>query len=166
MKRIHHINVLLLVAAAILTAGCGALKQTPEEKERIARTVDQRLNDRQFRIEIDYMNPRRGSGKAVTSSYSIRVDGTEIDSHLPYFGVAYDVPYGGGKVLTFKDEIDQYADGGWEKNCRKIVFSTNNDEDIIVYYITVYDNGRAYVDVRPRTREDISYRGYLNTDVQ
>ena len=166
MKRILNINVLLLAAAALLIAGCGTLKQTPEEKERIAQTVDQRLNDRQYRIDIEYMNPRRGSGQAVTSSYSIKVDGSALDSHLPYVGVAYNVPYGGGKVLTFTDQIDEYIDKGWEKNRREIVFSTNNDEDVIIYSITVYDNGRAYVDVRPRNRDDISYRGTLNTDNQ
>lgn len=154
----------LILLAVVLTAGCASLRQTPEEKERIATLVDQRLNDRQFRIDVDYMTPRRGSGQAVTSSYSLTVDGTEVNSHLPYVGVAYSVPYGGGKVLTFKDDILEYADSGWQKDRRQIAFSTDNEEDLIVYTLTIYTNGRAYIDVRCRNREDISYRGMLDPD--
>ena len=155
---------IVLLAAILLAGGCASLRQTPEEKERIANLVDERLNDGRYRIDIDYMIPRRGSGKAVTSSYGITVDGSVIDSHLPYAGVAYSVPYGGGKVLTFKDDIDEYADSGWQKNGRTIAFSTNNDEDIIVYTLTVYENARADLHVHCRNRDDISYRGTLNTD--
>ena len=161
---LKHRLFFIFLAAVVLTGGCASLRQTPEEKARMAQLVDQRLNDRCFRIDIDYMTPRRSSGKAVTSSYSITVDGNVIDSHLPYVGVAYSVPYGGGKVLTFKDEIDEYADSGWQKDGRTIVFATDNDEDLIVYRLTVYENGRAYLDVRCRNREDISYRGSLNPD--
>lgn len=157
-------SLVALAFAALLTAGCAALRQTPEEQERIAQLVDQRLNDRQYRIDVDYMTPRRGSGKAVTYSYSLTVDGTTVDSHLPYAGVAYSVPYGGGKVLTFKDDIDEYVDGGWQKDRRIISFVTDNDEDVIVYTLTVYTNGRAYLDVRCRNREDISFRGNLDPD--
>lgn len=155
--------VCAIAFTALLAGGCAALRQTPEEKEHIAQVVNQRLDERQYVIDIEYMNPRRGSGKAVTS-YSLRVDGSTVDSHLPYYGVAYSVPYGGGKVLTFTDDIDEYIDYGWQKHCRTIAFSTNNDEDIIVYSLSVYDNGRVYVDVHCRNREDISYRGTLNTD--
>lgn len=156
--------LLAVAAAAVLVTGCASLKQTPQEKERIAQLVDQRLDQRQFRIDIDYMSPRRGSGQAVSYSYSLTVDETTVNSHLPYVGVAYNVPYGGGKVLTFKDDIDEYADSGWKKNQRTIAFSTNNDEDTIVYTLTVYDNGRTYVDVHCRNRDDISYRGTLDPD--
>lgn len=159
-----RLPLILIAAVALLTAGCASLRQTPEEKERIAELINQRLDQRQFRIDIDYMSPRRGSGQAVSYSYSLIVDGTTVNSHLPYVGVAYNVPYGGGKVLTFKDNIDEYVDSGWKKNQRQIAFSTNNDEDTIVYTITVYDNGRAYIDVQCRNRDNISYRGNLDPD--
>ena len=159
--RLPFLSILLVLS---LASGCASLKQTPEEKARIAQLVNQRLDEHRYQINIDYMTPRRGSGKAVSYSYTLTVDGTVVDSHLPYAGVAYDVPYGGGKVLTFKDDIDEYADSGWRKDRRTIAFSTNNEEDIIVYTLTVYENGRVYIDVHCRNREDISYRGTLDPD--
>lgn len=153
-----------IIAIALLLAGCGTLRQTPEEQQRIARLVNHRLDDKAYRVDVNYMIPLRGGGKAVSGSYSITVDGTVIESHLPYAGVARNVPYGGGKVLTFKDDIDEYTDSGWQKGKRVIAFSTNNDEDIIVYTITVFDNGQADVQVHCRNRDDISYRGSVDTN--
>ena len=108
------------------------------------------------------MIPFRGSGRPIDGSYSITVDDTTIDSHLPYIGAARNVPYGGGKVLTFKDDIDEYADYGIQRRGdRVIVFLTDNDEDKIVYTLTVTATGKAHVDIHCQNREDISFRGYL-----
>lgn len=145
---------------------CGTLLQSREEQERMLALMDQRLDERDFRIDIDYMMPLRGGGRVVTGSYAIIVDGTSINSHLPYVGVVYNVPYGGGKVLTFKDDIDEYADRGWERGRRTISFSTNNDEDILIYTLTVSEDGRTDVHVRCRNREDISYRGLFSTEAE
>ena len=158
MKKAIYIAIVLFLAA------CGTLRQTPEERARIEQLVEQRLDARDFRIDVNYMIPLRGSGKAVSGGYSIKVDGTVIESHLPYAGVAHSVPYGGGKVLSFKDDIDEYADSGWQKNGeRTIVFSTNNEEDIIVYTLTLFTNGRTDIRVHCQNRDDISFRGTLDT---
>ena len=70
-----NLSIIALTAMAVLlTAGCASLRQTPEEKERIAELVNQRLDQRQFRIDIDYMSPRRGSGQAVSYSYSLTAE--------------------------------------------------------------------------------------------
>ena len=154
----------LIIALSVLLAGCGTLGQSVEESRRVAELVGQRLDNLDYRIEINYMAPFRGPGRVITDSYSISVDGSVINSHLPYVGTVYSVPYGGGKVLTFKDDIDEYADSGWSNGQRKIVFSTNNDEDTIIYTLIVSDNASVDIRVRCRNREDISYRGTLVTD--
>ena len=157
-------TILFFASALLLATGCGTLAQTPEEKRAEEKLVRQRLDERAYVIDIDYMIPQRGAGKFVGGAYSITVDGDVINSHLPYSGVAYNVPYGGGKVLTFKDDIDEYTDSGFQGNSRVIVLKTDNDEDIIVYTITVYADGKASVHVRCRNREAINYRGVLNAD--
>lgn len=159
----------IAVAISLMTllTGCGVSLSSQEKKalqEQTARAVSQRLDERSYTIVVDYMTPLRGPGRAISSPYSLTVDGTTVDSYLPYVGVARNVPYGGGKVLTFKDEIEEYRDSGFSKDRRTIVFSTDNGEDLIVYTLTVFDNGKASVDVHCRNREDISYRGYLKTE--
>ena len=43
----------------------------------------------------------KGRSRALTSDYSIEIRNDSVFSYLPYFGVAYNVPYGGGKGLIF-----------------------------------------------------------------
>ena len=161
-------SISFLALAISLIWGCGTLRQSPDEKkaeqERIAQAVSRQLEAKDYQIDVNYMSPLRGSGQIVSGSYSIAVKGKEIDSHLPYVGVAHTVPFGGGKVLTFKDDIDEYSDSGWKKGQRTIVLSTNNDEDTIVYTLKVTEDGRVNIHVRCRERDAISYLGELRTD--
>lgn len=160
MKRLFFV----LMTAVLLLPACSAFRRTPEEEARIAALVDQRLEARRYRIYVDYMIPHRGPGKSITDPYCITVDGEKLNSYLPYFGVAYSLPYGGGKALNFEDTIDEYIDYGWQKGRRMIAFSTNNDEDIIVYTLTIYDGGSADINVHCRNRDDIKFRGSLDPD--
>ena len=158
-------RLLILFSVLVLVGACGTVRLTPEQKrEQAARTaqlVNQRLDARTYRISVDYMYPLRGRSKALTDSYSLTVDGDKVISHLPYFGVAYSVPYGGGKALVFEDEIKAYAEDTSRSDRRRIQFSTDNGEDFIVYTVTVFDNCEAEIHVNCRNRDDISYRGTL-----
>ena len=158
-----------LLLFVVLAGGCGALRQSAVERRaeeaRVATLVQQRLDARQYQINIEHMYPARGASRYVGGeSYSLTVDGDKVNSHLPYMGVAYSVPYGGGKVLTFQDDIDEYNEEPAKSDSRTIVFATDNDEDIIVFQLTVYVNGKADLLVRCRNREQISYRGQLDPD--
>ena len=157
-----------LVVAVLLAAGCGILHQSSEEKRaeeaRVAALVQQQLDARQFVVDIEFMQPRRGAMQAVTSPYSIKVDGTHLVSHLPYIGVAYNVPYGGGKVLNFESEIEEYGEDTSRRDRRVVIFTTDNEEDYLIYRLTVFKNGRADLDVTAKNRESISFRGRLDPD--
>lgn len=161
MKKI----VTAIIIAALATCGCASLSKTTTarnaEKQQTAAKVGDKLDAKQFSVEVNYMISTRAGGKSVSGGYAVAVDGSSVDSNLPYAGQARNVPYGGGKVLTFKDEIDDYKDSGWDNGKREIVFSTDNDEDKLVYRIIVYDDGTASVFVNSLNRDSISYRGRL-----
>ena len=155
-----------LLALVVLAAGCGVLHQKSTERKaetaRVAALVQQQLDARKFTVEIEFMSPLSGPGRSVVGSgYSLTVEGDKIISHLPYQGTAYSVPYGGGKVLTFEDEIDSYVEEPAESDRRVIVISTDNDEDVVEFRLTVFDNGKADLQVNCRQRESISYSGQL-----
>ena len=158
-----------LVAAVLLAAGCGILHQSSEgkraEEARVTALVQERLDAQQYEITIQFMQPRRGASQAVNSHYFIRVDGTHFRSSLPYVGVAYSLPYGGGKGLSFDSEIEEYVEDTSRSDRRRIIFSTDNEEDYLVYRLTVFNNGRADLEVSSRNRESISYRGFLDPDI-
>lgn len=153
----------LLIALPIFLQGCGIFRQSSESDPAQVQLVNQLLDSGSYQIEVNYMMPLRGGGRHVTGSYHVKVDGNTIDSHLPYLGVAHSVPYGGGKVLTFKDAIDRYEDLGWKKGQRTMILTTDNDEDTLVYTISISESGFADIRVNCRNRDDISFRGELVT---
>lgn len=159
MKTLLRITLILSVA---LATACATSRQAAEKEDTTKQNVERQLNQRNYRINVGYMIPRRGIGRAVSGPYSLSVNGEAIDSHLPYFGVVQSTPYGGGKALSFQDQIDQYSDEGWVKGKRTITLSTDNGEDTLTYTLTIYDNGQAVIRVKGNNRDEIAYRGVLN----
>lgn len=157
---------LLLAASLLIACACGPLSQTPQEKAaeaaRIESAVRDSLDARKFTISVNRMHPRRGQSKALSSPYSLRVDSGRVYSYLPYAGVAYSVPYGGGKALNFDADILEYREDQPRPDRRVIIFSTDNGEDHLIYTITVFDNGKADIDVRARNREGIGFSGEVD----
>ena len=150
---------LLMLAATVMMTACVTL--TPEQKAQLAKAVNKALDERHYTIEIQTMSPQRGATKNVTGGWSLEVKGETLVSYLPYVGRAYDVPYGGGKGLNFEAPITKYKESKGTKNDRNIEIEVTNEEDTYIFYITVFDNGRADIDVQPRERESISYSGQL-----
>ena len=154
---------LIIAATALLLCGCASLRLTPEEKAAIEAKVQENLDNRTFVIDVDQMNPRRGGTQHVTN-YSLGVDGNKLDSHLPYIGQAWNLPYGGGKGLTFESVISDYIESYPKPDRRQIALATNNGEDTFVFVIEVFTNGKATIDVRSRNREPISYLGTVRAE--
>ena len=161
------LSVFSTLAMVLVLCACGISRQTARqrqaEKVRIARQVQASLDERKYTIDIDYMIPLRGGGKPV-STYSLKVAGDTLDSHLPYIGEARMVPYGGGKGLNFQERISSYSDSGLSSDRRTVTIAVKNDEDSYVYTLTVFDNGDADIHVHCGNRDDISYRGSLKMD--
>ena len=153
----------ILSAAVLMLCGCASLRLTPEEQARIAEQVQENLDNRTFEIDVDQMIPTRGRSQHVTN-YSLKVDGDKLVSHLPYIGGAWNLPYGGGKGLSFESKISDYIETYPKADRRQIMLATNNGEDYLVYTITVFNGGKATIDLRTRNREPISYYGTVVTD--
>ncbi len=152
----------LLILAVLACVACSTL--TPAEKAERAAFVASALNDRHYKIDIQMMYPQRGPAKNVTGTYSLEVKGDSLISYLPYFGKAYQVPYGGGKGLNFIDTIEQYAATKDAKGRYQIAIGLTNEEDTYLYSLEVFDNGNATIDVRSKQREPISYSGMMQIE--
>lgn len=154
------------MAAALLLSGCGILNsETREERAareaREARMVNDNLKAGDFRIEIDRMYPLRGGSKHV-SNYSLSLKDGVLNSHLPYIGQAWRVPYGGGHALNFSAEIGGYDVVRTRNEGYEVRIYVKTDEDQHVYTLTVFDNGRASLDVQSQNRERISFSGIMD----
>lgn len=160
--------ILPLLAAVLTVSACGVLSsETREEKTareaREARMVVDNLQSGNFSIDITRMYPVRGSSKMV-QNYSVTVKDGVLDSHLPYIGRAWRVPYGGGHALNFKDKIVNYNVVQTRKDCYEVRIYVKTDEDEHLYLLTVFDNGNSSLTVQSGNREHISYSGMMDFD--
>ena len=158
--------ILTLLAVAVTVSSCGVLSsETKEEKAareaREAQLVVDNLNNGNFRIEIDRMYPIRGSSQHVTN-YSVSVKDGILYSHLPFFGQAWRVPYGGGHALNFQAPVGSYNVFRTRKDGYEVRIYVKTDEDDHLYLLTVFDNGRISLDVQSRNRDRISYTGQMD----
>ena len=157
MKQIFIVTSLLL---SILLSGCSSMKGlTTEDKNAKEVALREAIEKREFIINVDRMNPTGGRSRALTTSYSLEVNGEDVKSHLPFAGRAYNIPYGGGEGLIFNSKISEYVSTIDAKGKTVIEFRTRTKEDQFVYRIEIYPNGSASVHVRPNNRQAISFNG-------
>lgn len=152
---------MLLVVALATLEGCATAEERAARAAEQAARVKVALTEKRYKIMVERMYPMRGGSKNVSSNYSVEVRNDSLFSYLPYFGRAYQVPYGGGKGLNFTERIGSYRESQGKHGQRHIEIDVRNDEDTYLYTIDVYDNGNSDIEVQSRQRERISYSGEM-----
>ena len=141
-------------------SGCAASKGSQkEEKAADEAALHEAIEKRAYVVEVDRALPMSGSMHMLTSPYSLEVNGEEVKSHLPFFGRAYSIPYGGGDGLVFDSVISDYQLSYEKKGKALIEFKTKSKEDSLVYRIHIFPNGSASIDVTSNNRQQISFNG-------
>ncbi|MDR2148434.1 MAG: DUF4251 domain-containing protein [Tannerella sp.] len=155
-------NIKLLavcILAAISLIGCSSLKMTKEEKAAQEAALRSAIEQRAYIIDVNRMIPMKGGSKTLTSPYSLEIKGDTINSYLPYFGEAYNIPYGGGKGLNFRATITGYNQLFDSKGKAIIEVETKNEEDRYLYSIEIFPGGSTSISVRSYNRQPISFYG-------
>ena len=158
----HYLSSLvLLFLAVVLLCGCATAEERAARAALQAAKVKKSLSEKRFMINVDYMYPLSGTPKHLSYGYSLEVRNDSLISYLPYFGRAFNVPYGGGKALNFSERIGSYHETQQSNGACVIDIELKNDEDIYQYTIKVFDNGNSSIDVQSRQRDPISYSGEM-----
>lgn len=145
----------------VILSGCATSEERAARAAEQAAKVKTALTERNYKISIDRMYPMKGGSKSVSYGYSVEVRNDSLISYLPYFGRAYNVPYGGGKGLNFSERIGSYEEALMKNGKHHIEIGVTNEEDTYLYTINVFDNGNSSVAVQSRQREPISYSGRI-----
>ena len=133
-----------------------------EHNALVAEQIQNALNDRHYVIDVLTAIPQRGRMMNLSSGFSVEIKGDSIISNLPYFGRAYNLPYGGGKGLTFTELYRDYRVSHPKADLTSIYINVDNKEDILDYKIDVYDDGESSIELITRNRDRMYYRGELN----
>lgn len=154
-------SILLGSSACAILSGCASAEERAARAAEQAAKVTKALEARDYKIAVNRMYPMKGSSKSVSYGYSVEVRNDSLISYLPYFGGAYNVPYGGGKGLNFSERIGSYRESQKNNGERQIEINVTNEEDTYIYLIKVFSNGNSSIDVTSRQRDHISYSGEL-----
>lgn len=156
--------IILLTAAVCFPLHLSAQKDKQAEKARNEQAVKKAIDERHFRIDVNYMTPTRGRSRALTDSYSLEVRNDSLFSYLPYTGEAYSIPYEGGKALNFNAPIQTYETKEKKRGRKEVKITTSNEEDSYTYSVTISSNGSAYIHVQPIRRQPISFSGQIELE--
>lgn len=154
---------LILWGLICMIAAMPAFAQSRSEKKaRIERAVKEAVDAKTYEINVDRMHPIKGGSRTLTTNYSLKVRNDSVYSYLPYFGVAYSVPYGGGKGMIFNEPLTDYTTKKLKKGKVQVTFQTRSEGDNYEYSLTIYPNGSTTINVQATNQQSISYTGEMD----
>lgn len=164
MKNLVLIAILMLSVVAL---NAQEQKKSKKEKraEREAKSVEQTkkiIAAKAWQFDATIMLPSKGNSRSLTTSYNVVLKDGNVDSYLPYMGVAHSASYGGtDSPMIFEAPIEKYSVEDGKKGGYIIKFTAKNKNDIINYTFNVSSNGSTSLSVNSSNRQHISYRGDL-----
>ena len=166
MKRFAiAIFTLVLVASPMCQAAALSDRKTDKEQERseLREKVAQALEARDYKVEMDYAQGMRGRQVSLTSGYVLEVDGDKAEANLPFYGRAYNLPYGEGGGIRFDDAVLADYESTWsEKKLQtEISFRVSASGDVFLFNLTVFPDGNVSCSVSSNNRQPMSYRGQI-----
>ena len=147
-------QTLTIIIATLALTACGVQKLSQTEKlvrqTLIAQETDSLVKSRRFGVEVSAVFPQ----------------GDTLRSYLPYFGRAYEVPYGGGKGLDFSEPMKRWTLTEMKKGEQQMKIWVENEEDSYVYTLHIYPSGVVDLTVDSRQRDRIRYNGNITKEAR
>ncbi len=129
-------------------------------QEKTAAEVNKILEAKNYIFKAEQMLPQTGSSRVLTPEYDLTVTTNKIISYLPYFGRAYTPVLPGEGSIKFTSTDFEYKKVR-DKDQWEITIRPNDASDVRQMNLTVFDNGRATLNVTNTNRQGISYHGYI-----
>lgn len=158
-----------IILCSLLLMGIPSVySQTKKEKRNQEKTeayneLKQLIESKQYEFTADRVYPVRGSSMDLTTNPGfVQVADSLAESHLPFFGRAYRVEYGGSGGINFAGKMRDYTMGENLKKQRITVsFRVKTANDVFDCYLSAVSKGSANLTVVSQNRESISYSGVL-----
>lgn len=145
-----------------LLFSCSSIK-TLDETSKI--NLHNNYNKVSFIFKANYAIPTSSlfQPRFLTSEYEVKISNDTLISHLPYFGEAYYSAYGSNESpLSFVSKNFNYTEKrNDKKNRTNITIQISDQRFPIVYYFSIFDNGRADLTVADSSRKKIVFQGNI-----
>ncbi len=157
------IRLFLFLGIVFLTGGQSLSAQNKQqEAEQKTAWIKTHVEERALTCDIRQAQPMRGDLINLTTPYSFTISGDTVISHLPYFGQAYQIAYGGGNGLRFTAKVTDYKLTYDKKGTARLQFKCRTADDLIRFDVQIGTNGTVNIRALPNNRQSISYRGTID----
>ena len=137
-------------------------KAAKAEKEQTEYVATQALLDsKSYTFEADWARTQKGRRISLVGNPNhLKVNNNDTQAHLPYFGVAQNVTYGGSGAISFECELSDYEIKKNDKKKKIVVsFKAKDKSEQVNLTLTVYHSGSASLYVSSISRNGITYDG-------
>lgn len=162
-----NLLIICLLVFSVLAVNAQDKKKTRKQKraEREAQLIEQTqklVEAKAWQFDASQMQPSKGGSRTLTTPYKVVVKDENVNSYLPYFGVAYSADYGSTESpLIFEAPIEEYGFGHGKKGSYIIKFRAKNKSDVIEFTFNISPAGSASLSLNSTNRQHISFYGNL-----
>lgn len=159
----YFLLCLLLWTALMLPASAQKKQAIQAQSEKQFQQMTELVNSLHFEIKIDRVYPQNGMDVSRFNPEGvISITDSTAKGHLPYFGRAYSLPYGGDSGIEFDNKIKNSEIEIKERRKRKTIlyrFEVPAKNDLYRFILTISPNGTTRVEMNSNNRTPISYSG-------
>ena len=136
--------------------------QAQSRQEKRISEVKRLIESKDYVFLAESATPLSGSVIRLTSIYFLKINKDTLDSHLPYFGVAFRAPMGTTESpLSFTSTDFDYSMKESKKAGFQIKIRINNPSDPDLLMLSITSSGFATLTVNSMHRQPISFYGEL-----
>ena len=153
-----YTRFIVLTVFTLFTVSVVAQTRDQKKKEEVKRLIE----SRNYVFSPQSVTPLSGNTIQLTSEYFLKINKDSLDSHLPYFGVAFNARFGStDSPLTFSSTDFNYSIKESKKGGFEITIHINKPDDPDLILLSVSSGGYATLRVNSMNRQSISFYGEI-----
>ena len=120
------------------------------------------VDSQHYTFYPDAATPASSKQRFLSPGYFVQVSKDTVICDLPYFGRAYTSAVNSTEAgIKFTATRFDYSSEIKKKGDRDITIKTKDIPETQTLVFTIYENGKAYLQVRNNNRQQISFSGYI-----
>ena len=139
-------------------------EQRQQKKQEEYETVKALIETKHYEFSANRAHPQKGGFVDLTTNPNyLRVNDNFTEASMPYFGRAYNIPYGGPGGIKFKGEVNGYSVVENSKKLNLVVsYKVQGNGDSFDCVLTINSKTSATLIITSQQRDPISYFGAIN----
>jgi hypothetical protein len=129
----------------------------------VNQELEKALSSDNWLFTAQQSNPQPPANRGLDAGYELKCQQGQLQSYLPYFGRSYSgtAAYTNQNPLDFKTTEYTIQRSNGKKGSKVLLIRPGSIAEILEYRLTVFNNGRANLDVTFNSRSPISFSGQV-----